>query len=376
MGRGSRYTVRAGDSWFKIAGQVYGDQRYAEQLAMANGDVDVLQPGMLLRLPRPRANPTISPYAAQQWGMSPTGIPGGQAPGAAPGAAAPAAVPPMSAATAANVQAAARARGREGGLLGDRLPAPAPGTYTPPGQAPTQTGPLAKPKGGVYGGRRYPATYGQYTGAGWRGPGGARRAEEQAPPVTAQAVTPGDGGGAAPVYGAPPPGTQRPENYIPPGYTPPPLPAYPKPKQQPRQTPFNPPTYNWQRQYQRPWDVRNVELLAQGQYPYTIPQQDVDDYGINPLLLESGGYQYVPEARLWVQLNPAGAGAGATANIGNPYAGGPRRGGYGGGGRGRGGGGGYNNAGSRYGYQPISGGTSYTGRAFDPSEIGLINWRI
>jgi hypothetical protein len=45
------YTVQAGDSWYSIAGALYGDQRYAGLLMQANGGFHTLQPGETLVLP-------------------------------------------------------------------------------------------------------------------------------------------------------------------------------------------------------------------------------------------------------------------------------------------------------------------------------------
>ena len=45
------YTVRAGDSWSRIAGNELGNQRYFQKLMRANPGVSSLHPGMKLRLP-------------------------------------------------------------------------------------------------------------------------------------------------------------------------------------------------------------------------------------------------------------------------------------------------------------------------------------
>lgn len=51
-GKGKTYVVQPGDSFFSIAGKVYGDQAFAEQLAAANGgDLGGLQPGDTVTLP-------------------------------------------------------------------------------------------------------------------------------------------------------------------------------------------------------------------------------------------------------------------------------------------------------------------------------------
>src|SRR3990167_1251683 len=49
---GGRYIVQPGDSYFSIAGNVYGDQRYFEQLQLYNPYIKNLKPGMAIRLPR------------------------------------------------------------------------------------------------------------------------------------------------------------------------------------------------------------------------------------------------------------------------------------------------------------------------------------
>ena len=45
------YEVQQGDSFFKVAERLYGDQRYAGALMDANPGVNMLKPGMKLRLP-------------------------------------------------------------------------------------------------------------------------------------------------------------------------------------------------------------------------------------------------------------------------------------------------------------------------------------
>lgn len=45
------YTVQPGDSWASIAGKVYGNQRWYEQLAAANAGVGMLTPGMTISTP-------------------------------------------------------------------------------------------------------------------------------------------------------------------------------------------------------------------------------------------------------------------------------------------------------------------------------------
>lgn len=47
------YRVGLGDSYYRIAGRVYGDQSMAGMLMAANRDKPNLQPGMRLRIPKP-----------------------------------------------------------------------------------------------------------------------------------------------------------------------------------------------------------------------------------------------------------------------------------------------------------------------------------
>ncbi len=56
----ARYTVKPGDSWAKIAGKVYGDQRMFQEIMKANPNIRVLQPGMKLRLPSKVAKPVVT----------------------------------------------------------------------------------------------------------------------------------------------------------------------------------------------------------------------------------------------------------------------------------------------------------------------------
>lgn len=55
-------TVQRGDSWFRLAEKIYGDQRYAEELINANrtgsGRIPGLQGGMVLRIPKVRKSQT------------------------------------------------------------------------------------------------------------------------------------------------------------------------------------------------------------------------------------------------------------------------------------------------------------------------------
>jgi hypothetical protein len=66
------YTVKNGDSWAKIAGDVYGDQRMFADLAAANGGAN-LRPGMQLVLPTKVENPFVSNKVAARFGMATSG---------------------------------------------------------------------------------------------------------------------------------------------------------------------------------------------------------------------------------------------------------------------------------------------------------------
>jgi hypothetical protein len=57
----NKYTVKSGDSWARIAGRVYGDQRMFAALMRANRGILVLRPGMVIDLPEPQANPYVGP---------------------------------------------------------------------------------------------------------------------------------------------------------------------------------------------------------------------------------------------------------------------------------------------------------------------------
>jgi len=91
------YTVKSGDSWAKIAGDVYGNQRMYIELMKANGDINMLKPGQTIYLPSKMANEDIyiSDSMAQasgmatsgelQYGMNTPGTTTPTAPGAVPG---------------------------------------------------------------------------------------------------------------------------------------------------------------------------------------------------------------------------------------------------------------------------------------------------
>lgn len=65
------YTVKTGDSWEKIAGEVYGNQRMFLELAKANRGIYVLRPGQVLDLPPAYESPFVSNEAAMARGMAP-----------------------------------------------------------------------------------------------------------------------------------------------------------------------------------------------------------------------------------------------------------------------------------------------------------------
>lgn len=74
------YTVRPGESWASIAGTVFGDQRWFEELERANPGVDLLHPGMTINLPDVSGEPviTVAP-SAQGYNPFSTGVaPGGR----------------------------------------------------------------------------------------------------------------------------------------------------------------------------------------------------------------------------------------------------------------------------------------------------------
>src|SRR3990167_2036304 len=68
---GGTYTVKPGESYFSIAGNVCGNQRFFEQLQQYNPNLKNLRPGMVIRLPRFRTDvePTVSFRAAAEAGL-------------------------------------------------------------------------------------------------------------------------------------------------------------------------------------------------------------------------------------------------------------------------------------------------------------------
>jgi hypothetical protein len=66
------YTVKAGDSYERIAQIVYGNERMFGNLMAANGGA-TLRPGMSIRLPGAVANPFVSNELASEMGMATSG---------------------------------------------------------------------------------------------------------------------------------------------------------------------------------------------------------------------------------------------------------------------------------------------------------------
>jgi len=50
--RRKRYKVKAGDNYFTIAEELFGDQRFAGYLIRANPGINVLHPGIVLKVPK------------------------------------------------------------------------------------------------------------------------------------------------------------------------------------------------------------------------------------------------------------------------------------------------------------------------------------
>lgn len=69
------YTVQAGDSWAKIAGKLYGNQRMFKELMAANPQLKYLRPGQKINLAQYKQNEDIfiSNAAAQAMGMATSG---------------------------------------------------------------------------------------------------------------------------------------------------------------------------------------------------------------------------------------------------------------------------------------------------------------
>lgn len=65
-----KYVVKAGDSWAKIAGEMYGDQRMFAELMRANPNIAMMRPGQTLKLPDPRKNAYVSNTEAAVSGMT------------------------------------------------------------------------------------------------------------------------------------------------------------------------------------------------------------------------------------------------------------------------------------------------------------------
>lgn len=70
----NNYTVQTGDSWAKIAGKIYGNQRMFKELMAANPNLKFLRPGQKLKLPKAKKNEdiNISNAAAEALGMATT----------------------------------------------------------------------------------------------------------------------------------------------------------------------------------------------------------------------------------------------------------------------------------------------------------------
>lgn len=68
---GGKYTVQSGDSYFSIAGDIYGDQSFFEQLQLYNPGIKSLRAGMTIKLPRFAGNrrPSVSYRAASEAGL-------------------------------------------------------------------------------------------------------------------------------------------------------------------------------------------------------------------------------------------------------------------------------------------------------------------
>lgn len=71
------HTVVAGDSWAKIAGQYYGDQRRYLDLANANGGLGMLHPGDVINIPDFSGAPAPV-ITNKEWANTPTGVKNGQ----------------------------------------------------------------------------------------------------------------------------------------------------------------------------------------------------------------------------------------------------------------------------------------------------------
>jgi hypothetical protein len=67
------YTVKPGDSWDSIAGQLYGNERMFGELMRANGGGFALHPGMRITTPEKQTNPFVSNELAAASGMALSG---------------------------------------------------------------------------------------------------------------------------------------------------------------------------------------------------------------------------------------------------------------------------------------------------------------
>lgn len=344
--QGQTYTVKQGDSWFRIAGKIYGQyyggslegQRMAGELARANGDINTLRPGMVIKIPKPRStNPYIG--ANQFQGVTPvTGnVTTPQAP--APQTNALSTVPVINTPNYGPNPPTPKTQ-----TLTNNLPTLSSTTPTLP--QPIISSSQVSTAPGTYSLGGFPQTYNSAAEGGGGGGG------TTTPPLVAAT---GSQGPAQPSTPTLPPPINAPTNVS----TAPKNNTSGNSQYWPSETRFEQQGF--------------AQQLAAGTMPYQISFDLANFNNLNPVDLQRLGYQLTSYG--WVQ-KPIVGNAEQTGGGGGSYYSGGRGGGY----RSYGGGGGYASTPKQPSYQYASyqvgnNPRSQTGRAFTPQTFGLINWR-
>lgn len=387
---GGTYKAKAGESWYDIAKNVYGDyfqgnhvqiSNMAQLLAMRNGDVNALKAGIRLNIPMPgyANNPSISPFILTTGGANaPSTLPPTQAnPAAQPAGSAvqsptTASTQAITNANRANLNMAGNIPAGSGSVYGNAgnnyaPPAPTPTGYNPAMRGRGYTPPLnSRPNTGVV----KPSTPYQQPGI----PGAYYQPMNLPNTSNEEGRYTTNPNSQAARMGYNPAQRGR-------GYGQPARPAQPYRPPFPAQTPEARQRASVPSAIGAP-TAQVAAQVAAGQYPAAINMLDIP--AIIPMAASFGEQWYMdPKVRLYVDafmqehgykrseygfyIRMDGSG-GATG--GNPYYTGFRGSGrgYGGGGRGGGGGGSYGGYGGSYGPTPEQ--LRYA------NESGLVTWRI